>query len=304
MSQKLTLLVNTKNEEQNIRTCIKSCQGLVDEILIIDMQSQDRTVEIAKTFGARIINIPDSGYVEPARQLGIVEAKNDWILLLDADEKLPPKLRKEIPKLINNPNAHIYRLPRQNIFLGKWLKYGLQWPDHQVRLFRKKSLHWPSIIHIQPTLYFPAIDIPPYKDMAIIHNYRSSIYQAARKFIDQSLHENYYSIIPKLTPQQIHKRLTEDFSRRYIDNEGYKDGARGFIIAKLWEYYRFLEVAYYLERKGFPKITNDHQAQNLKKMNLRIFKLEDELNQIYDSKFYKLYKFYSYIKTVMSRIFQ
>lgn len=303
MSEKLTLLINSKNEEQNIKTCIKSVVGLADEILVVDMQSQDNTVKVAKKFGARIISVPDFGYVEPARQLGINAAKNDWILILDADEKLPSKLRKKIPTLINNRDAQIYRLPRKNIFLGKWLKYGLQWPDRQARLFRKKSLSWPPIIHTQPILNFPAINLPASKEMAIIHNYRSSVHQAARKFTDQAFHENYYINTPKLTLRQIHKRLTEDFTRRYIDNEGYKDGTHGFIIAKLWEYYRFLEMAYYLERKAFPALINNYQLPDIKKLNLYIYKLEDELNQIYDSKFYKLYKFYYYIKIIMRRLF-
>ena len=84
----ITIIVHTHNEEKNIEGCIKSAKLLTDEITLVDMESTDNTVEIARSLNVSIFNFPRSNYVEPAREFGIKQAKTDWVLILDADERV------------------------------------------------------------------------------------------------------------------------------------------------------------------------------------------------------------------------
>lgn len=156
----LSALIHTRNEARTIARCIKSCLPIVNEVVVVDMNSADETVAIARQLGARIITVSEKGYVEAARQKGINAVKGTWVLVLDADEKLSASLRKTILNLIKNPQADAFRLPRKNIFLKQWMRHGLQWPDYQVRLFKKNALNWPDIIHTHPLFHGQFVSWP------------------------------------------------------------------------------------------------------------------------------------------------
>jgi glycosyltransferase involved in cell wall biosynthesis len=164
-SETITIIINTHNEENNIKECIESAKLLSDNILVVDMESKDKTVQIANDMGAEVISFPHSNYVEPGRQFSINQAKNDWVFILDADERITPELSEEIKSIVaSHKNLIIdfevknlslptyYRVPRKNIFgRKKWLKHGGWWPDYQIRLFNKKYLkEWPTRIHATP----------------------------------------------------------------------------------------------------------------------------------------------------------
>lgn len=295
----LTALIHTRNEAASIKACIASCQKIADEVIIVDMESTDKTVSIAQKVGAKIVSVKNSGYVESARQKGIDSAKGDWVLLLDADETIPTSLRKKIPALIRQNQYDIYRLPRKNFFLGQWMKHGLQWPDYQVRLFRRNSVEWPDVIHTQPILNGVVHNLPIDPLYAITHTYRTSISQAVQKIMHQSSHEQYYSVGKPPTTNAVMKRILNDFSWRYFDNNGYKDGVRGFILAKFWEYYRFLEFAFYCEKYSFPEIIHNPSEVKLKKLQTQVNELKAELAQIKDSKFFIFFTFYQKVKNLV-----
>lgn len=295
----LTILIHTYNEAASIAACIKSCRKIADEILVVDMKSTDKTIRIAKKLGAKIMIVEKTGYVESARQKGIDSANGDWILILDADETIPSLLGEKIPRLIHQNQHDIYRLPRKNFFLGKWMKHGLQWPDYQVRLFRKNSVEWPDVIHTQPLLKGAVCDLPIDPSYAIVHHYRTSIAQAVEKIMQQSSHEQYYSTHKLPTAAAVTKRINNDFSWRYFDNNGYRDGVRGFILAKLWEYYRFLEFAQYCEQHNFPEIIRDPSEVKLKKLQTQVNELRAQLAEIQDSKFFLFFRLYQKIKNVV-----
>ena len=135
-SETITIIINTHNEENNIKECIESAKLLSDNILVVDMESKDKTVQIANDMGAEVISFPHSNYVEPGRQFSINQAKNDWVFILDADERITPELSEEIKSIVaSHKNLIIdfevknlslptyYRVPRKNIFgRKKWLK--------------------------------------------------------------------------------------------------------------------------------------------------------------------------------------
>jgi len=152
----ITVIIHTRNEETNISDCIKSAKMLTNNIIIVDMESTDKTIDIAKRLGAKIKSFPFSHYVEPAREFGIRQAKTDWTFILDVDERITKELADEIDNIVANDQLSIthFKVPRKNMFGQKsWLKHGGWWPDYQTRLIHLKSFNnWPDRIHSTPNI--------------------------------------------------------------------------------------------------------------------------------------------------------
>ena len=133
-------VVITKDEEANIAACLESVRW-ADETIVVDAESRDRTVEIARRYTSRVFVRPWPGY-GPQKNFGIDQADADWILVVDADERITDGLRREIQALLAaSPAADIggYEIPRRNFFYGKWIQGGGLYPDYQLRLFRKTA---------------------------------------------------------------------------------------------------------------------------------------------------------------------
>lgn len=151
---KISVIIIAKNEEQMIGDCLKSVRQLADEIILVDTGSTDKTVDIAREYGVKIINSP-SEKLEFAkwRNVGLKEAKGSWVFYLDADEKITPDLKEEIERLIESENTRCvaYSIPRRNFLLGKELHWGGWWPDYVKRLFLKEKLEkWTGELHEEP----------------------------------------------------------------------------------------------------------------------------------------------------------
>jgi glycosyltransferase involved in cell wall biosynthesis len=132
----LSVAIVTLNEEANLSRTLASVKW-ADEIVVVDSGSTDRTCEIALEYGTRIVVEPWRGYVAQ-KQYAIDLCTKDWILLLDADEEVSPGLAQEIRTAISDPNAATgYKLPRKNLFLGRWIRHGGFYPDPKLRLFRR-----------------------------------------------------------------------------------------------------------------------------------------------------------------------
>src|SRR3989338_8855198 len=108
----VSAIIQTYNEEKNIEACIDSSRMLTDKIIVVDMQSADRTVNLAKKMGVEVYFFPQFTYVEPAREFGINKARTDWVFLLDADERITIELASEIKSAIRNSQFSNYRIPR------------------------------------------------------------------------------------------------------------------------------------------------------------------------------------------------
>jgi len=135
-SMSISVAIAAMDEEANIGRTLASVRW-ADEIVLVDSGSKDRTCEIACEHGARVIVEPWRGYVAQ-KQYAIELCTREWVLLLDADEEVSPGLAEEIRAAIADPNAVSgYRLPRQNLFLGRWMRHGGFYPDPKMRLFRR-----------------------------------------------------------------------------------------------------------------------------------------------------------------------
>lgn len=150
MKNKLTLSVTlaTYNESKNITRCLEAVSDIATEIIIVDGQSQDNTVELIKKFkNVKVISTTNKPMFHINKQMGISACKGDWILQLDADEIVTPELKKEIEsylkKDINEVKENGFWIPRKNYFLGTFLKKGGQYPDPTIRFYKNGKAHLP-----------------------------------------------------------------------------------------------------------------------------------------------------------------
>jgi glycosyltransferase involved in cell wall biosynthesis len=132
----ISVAIVAMDEEANIGRTLASVRW-ADEIVLVDSGSKDRTCEIAREHGAHVVAEPWRGYVAQ-KQYAIELCTKDWVLLLDADEEVSPGLAEELRAAIAGPNAASgYKLPRKNLFLGRWIRHGGFYPDPKLRLFRR-----------------------------------------------------------------------------------------------------------------------------------------------------------------------
>jgi glycosyltransferase involved in cell wall biosynthesis len=141
MTPLLSVAIVTLNEQQNLPRTLASVQWATDigEIIVVDSGSTDRTVEIAESFGAWVIQRPWPGFAAQ-KNFAISQCIGQWILTLDADEELSPELQQEIRTLLETqPPTGAFYLRRRNLFLGRWVKRGGFYPDAKLRLFRRAT---------------------------------------------------------------------------------------------------------------------------------------------------------------------
>ena len=138
---RLSIVIITYNEEKNLDRCILSLKDVADEIVVVDSFSTDRTVAIAKSYNARVINKEFLGYGEQ-KNFATARAVNDWILSLDADEALTPELRQSILKMKQQPLFDVYEMARLTKYCGQWIKHSGWYPDRQTRLYNRTKGRW------------------------------------------------------------------------------------------------------------------------------------------------------------------
>lgn len=250
---RLSVALITLNEETNLAGTLGSVMPLVGngqgEIVVVDSGSTDRTVEIAKSFGARTFAEPWKGFAAQ-KNSAMEKGSGDWILQLDADEALEPGLAAEIALALNPPGDVVgFFLPRKNFFLGRWIKHGGFYPDPKLRLIRRGAGRFeeygahPTIKVNGPTLQLKH---------ALIHN----AYPTLRGYID---HMNSYSssgaevAVAKghrhfnLLNIVVRAKLT--FIYNYFLRLGFLDGREGFLLHAYhavyvsWKYAKAWELA-------------------------------------------------------------
>lgn len=255
MSKKISVVINSWNEEKNIERAIKSVTW-ADEIVLCDMYSNDKTVTIAKNLGAKVCFYKYTAFVEPARNFAISKASNDWILILDADEEIPNSLSDKLRKMVERSiSSDFVEIPRKNIIFGKWMNASMWWPDYQIRFFKKGSVVWGKEIHKKPQTFGEGLKLEPQEDWAIVHHN----YQNISQFIDRM---NRYTTIEadqlkkqnvKFRWEHLIEKPVDEFLSRFFANGGHKDGLHGLALSllqafsflitylKVWENEKFEE---------------------------------------------------------------
>jgi glycosyltransferase involved in cell wall biosynthesis len=135
---KLSVIVITKNEAAHIGACLDSV-AFADEIIVLDSGSTDATRDIARQRGARVERTDDWPGFGPQKNRALDLATGDWVLSIDADERVTPALAQSISRALAAPDAQAYRVARLSNFCGRWIRHSGWWPDHVVRLFRRDA---------------------------------------------------------------------------------------------------------------------------------------------------------------------
>jgi glycosyltransferase involved in cell wall biosynthesis len=136
----LSAVIITKNAASQLGECLDSL-AFADEVVIVDSGSSDGTRELARARGARVLEHAWRGF-GPQKQLAVESAVHEWVLCVDADERVSPALREAIVRELAAPRAHVYAVARCNRFLGRWLRHGEGYPDRSVRLFHRGHARW------------------------------------------------------------------------------------------------------------------------------------------------------------------
>jgi len=261
---KISVIVNTWNEEKNIKRCLDSVKW-TDEVIVVDMYSTDKTLEIAKKFGAKIFSHKYTYIVEPARNFALRQAQGDWVLILDADEEISPELAKILKHLAeNHESLNYYRLPRKNIIFGKWIRHSRWWPDYVIRFFKKGSVRWSEKIHSVPLTRGEGHDLEAKEVNAIIHyNYKSISQYLSRldrytTIQAKDLMESGY----KFSWQDMLKKPMGEFLSRFFVGESYKDGLHGLAISLLQAFSELIKYLKVWEKENFVSqdITDYHEV--------------------------------------------
>lgn len=227
----LSVVIITRNEEHNIGRCLTSV-AFADEIIVVDSQSSDRTVDIARSQGAIVINHDFKGYGD-AKQTGVDRASQDWVFSIDADEAVSPRLAEEIRRTISdNEAADGYFVPRCTNFLGRWIRHSNWYPDYVLRLFRRdKGRFDGAVVHEKVE-----VDGRVEKLKAdLLHYSYPSMEEYLRKFdiyttmgAEQALkagkRAGWWSVTAKPLAALI---------RHFIIKQGFRDGLEGFLISVL-----------------------------------------------------------------------
>ncbi len=248
----ITVIINSYNNEDHIADCIASARLLTEQVIVVDMESHDRTSEIAHRLGAQVHTFPQSRYVEPARMFGVNQAITDWVFILDTDERITTSLAVEIKDVLANtsskPPTH-FRIPRKNMFAETaWLKHGGWWPDHQVRLIKKDALrNWPARIHATPEITgsCAALKSP------LIHYFHTDISGMVKKTIifEDIESDLLYSASRKVNVSTFFRKYLGELIRRLILRQGFRDGVFGMLESIYQAYSKTITWLYLYEKK-------------------------------------------------------
>lgn len=241
--QAITALVIAKNEAHNIAACLESVRW-ASERIVVDAQSTDRTVELAELAGARVFVRPWPGY-GPQKNFGIEQARSEWIVIVDADERVPDALTHEIQAVLAAevpPDVAAFEVPRRNFFYGRWVQRGGMYPDYQIRLIRRSACRYddtrlherlifkgrvlrlanPMDHHTMPTVGHHARKIVVYSTLG-----------AAEKLKRQS----------RITAAQIAGHHLGTIAKTYLLRGGWRDGVHGLVVALFAGMFTFLKYA-------------------------------------------------------------
>ena len=245
----LSVALISYNEEENITRTLKSVQDIASEIIIVDSGSTDKTVDIARSYGAKIFIEKWKGYKDQ-KNSALEKCSQEWILFLDCDEVVSKELKESIIEEIKNPTADGYLINRRTVYLGKPLKHAWQ-PDWKLRLVKKSSNpRWEGgEIH-----EFLVIDGKIKKLKGVLFHYS---YKDIKDHFTKVVNYSYLSAVDlhkkgkKFRISRLFINPVSAFVKEYFLKRGFLDGIRGFIVAVSAANYTFLKYLYLwdMERK-------------------------------------------------------
>jgi glycosyltransferase involved in cell wall biosynthesis len=242
----LSVVIIAKNEESNIEKCLKSISGWSDEIIVVDDESSDKTAEISRKYADKVLT--KKMEIEGRhRNWAYAQARNLWVLSLDADEMTSPELKREIEEALEGNSRHVaFSIPLRNYIGSHWVRYGGWYPGGKVRLFRKDAFSYEEV-KVHPRAFIKGecghltedIIHKGYPDLAhFLDSLNRQTSWEAEKWFKQN------------KPMRLGRflwRSIDRFIRTYIRKKGYRDGFIGFVVAFYASLYQIMSYLKYRE---------------------------------------------------------
>lgn len=240
---KLSVIIITKNEAAHIGACLQSL-SFADEVIVLDSGSSDDTCAIARQHGARVEHTADWPGFGPQKNRALDLATGDWVLSIDADERVTPELAQAIGRVLSQPGADAYRIARLSNFCGRWIRHSGWWPDYVVRLFRRQAGRFSDArVHEHVVVQGKTETLPghflhyPYASLEVfidkINRYSTEAAQAAHR-------KGRRTSLPGIFG---HAAWT--FIRHYWLRRGFLDGWQGLVLAGMaatGSFYRYVKL--------------------------------------------------------------
>jgi glycosyltransferase involved in cell wall biosynthesis len=236
-------VIITKNEESNIQGCLASVDWTAERI-VVDAESSDRTAELARAAGARVIVRPWPGF-GAQKNYAVDQATSEWILIVDADERISPPLQGEILTRVGawKPGDPVaYEIPRRNYFYGAWVRHAGVYPDYQIRLFRRGHARYN--------------DVPVHENL-LVQGAIGQLVHPMDHFTERRIRDHFrkFGLYTTLAAQEKGRtvrivgagdlivRPLIVFMKTYLFKQGFRDGVRGLIVCVFAGMYTFVKYA-------------------------------------------------------------
>lgn len=240
----LSVILITKNEEANLKDCLESI-SFANEIIVVDSQSSDKTIEIAQSFGAKVENTSDWPGFGPQKNRALNLATQDWVLSIDADERVTPKLKDEILSVINSTtSADCYAIPRLSWYCGRFMKHSGWYPDYVDRLFKRGSAKFSD--HLVHERLLPTGSVKKLNNHFLHYSYRN--FEQVLKKVDTYSTASAQQAFEKGRRGSLAQALLHgfwSFFRTYIIKKGFLDGQYGLALAisnAATSYYKYIKL--------------------------------------------------------------
>jgi glycosyltransferase involved in cell wall biosynthesis len=241
---KLSAILAVKDEEQMIEDCLKSLD-FADEIVVIDTGSTDKTTKIAKKYNAKVIEYLNGKNFSDWRNKELKEAAGEWILFVDADERITPLLRKEIMSQMTDDKAtsFAFAIPRKNIIFGKELTHGGWYPDYQKRLFKREALkRWTGEVHEEAD-YEGTLGHLENPMLHIKHETFSQMVEKTNSWSEIEAKLMFDAHHPPMTIPRFLSAMGREFWYRIVVKRAFLDGKVGISFAIYQVFSRFVSYA-------------------------------------------------------------
>lgn len=240
----LSVILITKNEEANLKDCLESI-SFANEIIVVDSQSSDKTIEIAQSFGAKVEITNDWPGFGPQKNRALNLATQDWVLSIDADERVTPELKDEILAVINGiSSADCYAIPRLSWYCGRFIKHSGWYPDYVDRLFKRGSAKFSD--HLVHERLLPNGTVKKLKHHFLHYSYRN--FEQVLKKVDSYSTASAQQAFAKGQQGSLAQALLHgfwSFFRTYIIRKGFLDGQYGLTLAisnAATSYYKYIKL--------------------------------------------------------------
>lgn len=234
---KVTAAVIALDEERNIVACLDS-MAWADERLVLDGGSADRTVELAHATGARVESRPFDDFARQ-RNAGLALAKHDWVLFVDADERVTPELADEVRATIPHARHDGYFIPRFNCIFGKIMRHTGWYPDYQMRLLDRRHARYDEAVPVHEVVRLER-GAPGYLREHFVHyNYQTlgQFFRKQEQYSDFEAKQLLCSGKPRV--RSLLSMPPREFARRFWQLQGYRDGGHGLLLSLLMAYFTF-----------------------------------------------------------------